>query len=368
MTAFFIFFVSCSPYKNTHLTMEFTAGQIASWIKGEVIGDPETKVLTLSKIEEGKEGSLSFLSNPIYNHYLYTTEASVVIVNNSLVLEKDKEVKAVMIRVEDSYTAFAQLLNAYSEAREMKHTGISPQAFVSESAKLGENVYVGEFAYIGPDAVIGDDCKIYPQAYIGENVKLGTNCRVYPGAKVMFDCVLGDDCTLHAGTVIGADGFGFAPQTGEDYQKIAQIGNVIIEDRVEIGANATIDRATMGSTIIRRGVKIDNLVQIAHNVEVGENTVIAAQTGISGSTKIGKNCMFGGQVGIAGHLEIADGVKLAATSGVASSIKTPNDVQMGAPSFGHKSFLQSYVYFRKLPKLSQKINDLEKELKALKNK
>ena len=346
--------------------MEFTAGQIASWIKGEVIGDPETKVLTLSKIEEGEEGSLSFLSNPIYNHYLYTTEASVVIVNSSLVVEK--EVKATMIKVEDAYAAFALLLNAYSEAREMKRTGISPQAFVHETATLGENIYVGEFAYIGPDTVIGDDCKIFPQAYIGDNVKMGNNCRIYPGAKVMFDCVLGNDCTLHAGSVVGADGFGFAPQSGDDYQKIAQIGNVILEDRVEIGANTTVDRATMGSTIIRRGVKLDNLVQIAHNVEVGENTVVAAQTGVSGSTKIGKNCMFGGQVGIAGHLEIADGVKLAATSGVAASIKKENDVQMGAPSFAHKSFLQSYVYFRKLPKLSQKISDLEKEVKELKNR
>jgi len=344
--------------------MEFTAKQIASWIKGEVIGDPETKVVSLSKIEEGKEGSLSFLSNPIYNHYLYTTEASVVIVNKSLVIEK--EVKTTMIKVDDAYAAFALLLNAYSEAREMKRTGISPQAFIHETAKLGENVYVGEFAYIGPDAVIGDDCKIFPQAYIGDNVKLGNNCRIYPGAKVMFDCELGNDCTLHAGTVIGADGFGFAPQSGEDYQKIAQIGNVILEDRVEIGANTTVDRATMGSTIIRRGVKLDNLVQIAHNVEVGENTVIAAQTGISGSTKIGKNCMFGGQVGIAGHLEIADGVKLAATSGVASSIKTPNDVQMGAPSFAHKAFLQSYVFFRKLPKLADRISKLEKAIKEMK--
>jgi UDP-3-O-[3-hydroxymyristoyl] glucosamine N-acyltransferase len=344
--------------------MEFTAKQIASWIKGEIIGDPETKVLTLSKIEEGVEGSLSFLSNPIYNPYLYTTDASVVIVNNSFVPEK--EVKTTMIKVEDSYAAFAQLLNAYSEAREMKRTGISDAAFIHESATIGENVYVGEFAYIGPDAVIGDDCKIFPQAYIGDNVKLGNECRIYPGVKVLFDCVIGNECTIHSGAVIGADGFGFAPQNGDDYKKIAQIGNVILEDRVEVGANTTIDRATMGSTVIRRGVKLDNLVQIAHNVEVGENTVIAAQTGISGSTKIGKNCMFGGQVGIAGHLEIADGVKLAATSGVASSIKTENDVQMGAPSFPHKSFLQSYVFFRKLPNLAQRISDLEKELKELK--
>ncbi|MCK5857435.1 MAG: UDP-3-O-(3-hydroxymyristoyl)glucosamine N-acyltransferase [Bacteroidales bacterium] len=346
--------------------MEFTAEKIASWINGEIIGDPEAKVLTLSKIEEGKEGSLSFLSNPIYNHYLYSTDASVVIVNDSFVPEK--EVKATMIKVEDSYAAFAQLLNAYSEAREMKRTGISTQAFIHETATIGDNVYIGEFAYIGPDAVIGNDCKIFPQAYIGDNVKLGNDCRIYPGVKILFDCVIGNECTIHAGVVIGADGFGFAPQSGDDYQKIAQIGNVILEDRVEVGANTTIDRATMGSTIIRRGVKLDNLVQIAHNVEVGGNTVIAAQSGIAGSTKIGKNCMFGGQVAIAGHIQIADGVKLAATAGVASSIKKENDVQMGAPSFAHKSFLQSYVFFRKLPKLAQRISDLEKELKILKSK
>ena len=344
--------------------MEFTATQIASWIKGEIIGDPETKVLTLSKIEEGKEGSLSFLSNPIYNNYLYTTEASVVIVNNTFVPEK--EVKATLIKVEDSYAAFAQLLNAYSEAREMKRTGISEAAFVHETAKVGDNVYIGEFAFIGPDAVIGDDCKIFPQAYIGDNVKIGNDCRIHPGVKILFDCILGNECTVHAGVVIGADGFGFAPQSGDDYKKIAQIGNVIIEDRVEIGANTTIDRATMGSTIIRRGVKLDNLVQIAHNVEVGENTVIAAQSGIAGSSKIGKNCMFGGKVAIAGHIEIANGVKLAATAGVASSIKKENDVQMGTPSFAHKSFLQSYVFFRRLPNLAQRIGDLEKEMKDLK--
>jgi UDP-3-O-[3-hydroxymyristoyl] glucosamine N-acyltransferase len=345
--------------------MEFTVKQIASWINGEIVGDPEAKIKTLSKIEEGKPGSLSFLSNPKYNQYLYDTKATAVIVNRSL--KPEKEVKTIMIKVDDSYAAFAQLLNAYSEAREMKRTGISPMAFVHESARLGENIYIGEFAVIGPDVVIGDNCKIFPQVYIGDNVKIGNDCRLYPGVRVLFDCVIGNECTIHSGAVIGADGFGFAPQNNEDYKKIAQIGNVILEDRVEIGANTTVDRATMGSTIIRRGVKLDNLVQIAHNVEVGENTVIAAQTGISGSSKIGKNCMFGGQVGIAGHLEIADGVKLAATSGVASSILKENDVQMGAPSFPHKSFLQSYVFFRKLPSLASRISELEKELKELKN-
>ncbi len=346
--------------------MEFTVKQIASWIKGEVIGDSEAKITSLSKIEEGKPGSLSFLSNPVYNHYIYETEATAVIVNNSFVPEKD--VKPTLIKVEDSYAAFAQLLNAYNEAREMKRTGISSLAFVHETATIGKDVYIGEFAYIGPNAKIGDNSKIFPQTYIGDNVSLGNNCRIYPGVKILFDCVIGNECTIHPGAIIGADGFGFAPQNNSDYKKIAQIGNVVLEDKVEIGANTTIDRATMGSTIIRRGVKLDNLVQIAHNVEVGDNTVIAAQTGISGSTKIGKNCMFGGQVGIAGHLEIADGVKLAATSGVASSITKENDVQMGAPSFAHKSFLQSYVFFRKLPDLARRIGELEKEIKDLKNK
>lgn len=344
--------------------MEFTIEKIASWIDGEVVGNPEIKIKTLSKIEEGREGSLSFLSNPIYNHFIYETEASAVIVNESFVPEK--EIKSTLIKVADSYAAFAQLLNAYSEAREMKRTGISPLAFVHEDAKVGENVYIGEFAYIGPDAVLGENTKIFPQAYIGDNVRIGEDCRIYPGAKILFDCIVGDECTIHAGAVLGADGFGFAPQENDDYTKIAQIGNVILENRVEIGANTTIDRATMGSTIIRRGVKLDNLVQIAHNVEIDENTVIAAQTGISGSTKIGKNCMFGGQVGIAGHLDIANGVKLAATSGVASSIKKENDVQMGAPSFSHKSFLQSYVFFRKLPKIADRLSKLEKEVKDLK--
>lgn len=344
--------------------MEFTVEKIASWIEGEVVGNPEIKIKTLSKIEEGQDGSLSFLSNPIYNHFIYETEASAVIVNESFVPEK--EIKTTLIKVNDSYAAFAQLLNAYSEAREMKRTGVSPLAYVHEDATVGDNVYIGEFAYVGPDAVLGENAKIFPQAYIGDNVKIGEDCRIYPGAKILFDCIIGNECTIHAGAVIGADGFGFAPQKDDDYTKIAQIGNVILEDRVEIGANTTIDRATMGSTIIRRGVKLDNLVQIAHNVEIDENTVIAAQTGISGSTKIGKYCMFGGQVGIAGHLEIADGVKLAATSGVASSIKKKNDVQMGAPSFAHKSFLQSYVFFRKLPNIVERLSKLEKEIKEIK--
>ena len=341
--------------------MDFTAEQIAMWLNGEIIGDPNAIVNTLSKIEEGKNGSLSFLSNPAYNHYIYDTEASVVIVNDNFVPEK--EMKTTMIKVEDAYSSFAMILTKYDEARRSMKQGISPAAHISESATIGKDVYIGEFVFVGMNAVIGDGVKLYPQTYVGDEASIGKDTILLPGSKVLHDCIIGDECTLHEGVIIGSDGFGFAPQQNDDFRKIPQIGNVILENRVDIGANSVVDRATMGSTIIRRGVKLDNLVQIAHNVEVGENTVMAAQGGVSGSTKIGKNCMFGGKIGIAGHLEIADGVKLAATSGVAASIKEPNSVQMGAPSFNHKSFLQSYVYFRRLPKLADRISKLEKAMK-----
>lgn len=344
--------------------MEFTAQQIASFLNGEIIGDPNSVVNKLNKIEEGEKGGLSFLSNPKYNHFIYDTKASVVIVNKNF--EPEKEINATIIKVEDAYCAFATVLQTYEKARQEQKVGISKQAFIDPTAKIGKSVYIGEFVFIGANAVIGDSTKIFPQAYIGDSVKIGNDCYIYPGAKVLHECVIGNQCTLHAGAVIGSDGFGFAPQQDEDFRKVPQIGNVVLEDRVDIGANTTIDRATMGSTIIRRGVKLDNLVQIAHNVEIGENTVMASMCGVSGSSKIGKNCMFGGQVGIAGHINIADGVKLAAMSGVASSINTPNSVEMGAPSFGHKPFLHSYVYFRKLPELAAKIKALEKELSILK--
>jgi UDP-3-O-[3-hydroxymyristoyl] glucosamine N-acyltransferase len=340
--------------------MEFTAEQIASWLNGEVVGDPSSVVNTLNKIEEGQKGGLSFLSNPKYNHYLYETDASVVIVNDSFIPENP--VRATLIKVKDAYSAFATVLQSYEMARKEQKKGVSKLAFIHETATIGTNVYIGEFVFIGAEATIGNGTKIYPQAYIGDKVTIGENTYILPGAKIMHECIIGNECTIHAGAVIGSDGFGFAPQKDDDFRKIPQIGNVILEDRVDIGANTTIDRATMGSTIIRRGVKLDNLVQIAHNVEIGENTVMASMGGISGSTKIGKNCMFGGQIGIAGHLEIADGVKLAAMAGVAASIKEPNTVEMGAPSFGHKPFLQSYVYFRKLPDLAARINKLEKDL------
>ena len=341
--------------------MEFTAEQIALWLNGEVVGDNNAPVNTLSKIEEGKKGSLSFLSNPAYNHYLYETEASVVIVNNSFVPEHD--VKTTMIKVENAYNSFTTILQKYDEARKSLKSGISPTAFINESATIGDDVYIGEFVYVGADVIIGDGVRLYPQSYVGDGSKIGKNTTLLPGSRILHDCIIGDECTFREGSVIGSDGFGFAPQDNDDFRKIPQIGNVIIEDRVDIGVNTVVDRATMGSTIIKRGVKLDNLVQIAHNVEIGENTVMAAQCGISGSTKIGKNCMFGGKVGIAGHLEIADGVKLAATSGVAANIKTPNSVEMGSPSFNHRSFLQSYVQFRKLPKLVDRITKLEKALK-----
>jgi UDP-3-O-[3-hydroxymyristoyl] glucosamine N-acyltransferase len=346
--------------------MEFTAEQIASWLNGEVLGNQNSIVTKLNKIEEGESGGLSFLSNPKYNHYIYETQASVVIVNRSFVPEKP--INATLIKVDDAYGSFATVLQAYDQARKQQKKGISTLAYVHPSVQLPSDIFVGEFVYIGAGVTVGSGTKIYPHAYIGDNAKIGSNTFILPGVKIMHECVIGDECTIHAGAVIGSDGFGFAPQKDDDFRKIPQIGNVVLEDRVDIGANTTIDRATIGSTIIRKGVKLDNLVQIAHNVEIGENTVMASMCGVSGSTKIGKNCMFGGQVGIAGHLEIADGVKLAAMAGVASSIKEPNSVEMGAPSFGHKPFLQSYVYFRKLPDLAAKIKEMEKHIKELNGK
>lgn len=343
--------------------MEFSVKQIAAWLQGSIEGDDSVMVNSLSKIEEGKAGSLSFLANGKYTSYLYTTSASAVIISKDLVLEKS--VDTCLIRVEEPYSAFATLLNAYSESRQKSLLGISALAFIHETSKYGEECYIGEFSYLAKDSLLGNNCKVYPNCYIGSNVKIGNNCILFPGVKIYEDCIIGDNCTLHAGVVIGADGFGFAPQSDNQYKKVAQIGNVIIEDYVEIGANATIDRATMGSTIIHKGVKLDNLIQVAHNVEIGENTVIAAQSGIAGSTKIGKNCMIGGQVAIAGHLTIGDGVKIAGGAGVGASIKA-NEVQMGAPAFAHKSFLQSYVFFRKLPDLAKKIDELEKSLKSMK--
>jgi UDP-3-O-[3-hydroxymyristoyl] glucosamine N-acyltransferase len=342
--------------------MKFTAQQIADTLKGRIEGNPEVTIFKLSKIEEGTEGSLSFLANKLYTPFIYTTEASAVIVNDDFVAEQP--IKTTLIRVNDAYTAFANLLEFYNQVK-MNKTGISQLAFISDSAVYGTNNYIGEFAYIGENVILGNNVKIYPQAYIGDNTKIDDNTTIYQGVKIYSDIEIGKNCMLHAGVVIGADGFGFAPQADNNYQKVAQIGNVIIEDNVEIGANATIDRATLGSTIIRKGSKIDNLNQIGHNVVIGENTVMAALCGIAGSTKIGNNCMIGGQVGIVGHISIADNVKIAAQSGITSSIKKEGEILLGSPAFNANDYKKVYVHFKNLPKLVKRIDELEKKIKEL---
>jgi UDP-3-O-[3-hydroxymyristoyl] glucosamine N-acyltransferase len=345
--------------------MEFTAATIAGFLKGEIEGNPDIKVNTIAKIEEGIEGALSFLANPKYEHYIYETKSSVVLVNRSFV--PSASIGATLIRVENSYEAFASLLRLVDQARPRKK-GIHPAAIIETSAKVGSDVFIGPYAYIGENCVIGDGCSIYPHVYIGDNTRLGNSCTLNPGVKIYHDCLLGEGCIIHAGSVIGSDGFGFAPQSDNEFMKIPQLGNVVLEDHVEIGANVTIDRATMGSTIIRKGVKLDNLIQIGHNVEVGENTVMAAQTGISGSTKIGKNCMFGGQVGLAGHLKIADGTKIGAQGGILGDVKEENTVILGSPAIELKQYLRSTVVFKKLPEMKVKIESLEKEIESLKKK
>jgi UDP-3-O-[3-hydroxymyristoyl] glucosamine N-acyltransferase len=345
--------------------MEFTATTIAGFLKGEIEGNPDIKVNTIAKIEEGHDGALSFLANPKYEHYIYETKSSIVLVNKSFV--PSGSIGATLIRVENSYEAFASLLRLVDQARPRKK-GIHPSAVIETSAKLGSDLFIGPNAYIGENCIIGDGCSIYPHVYVGDNTRLGNNCTLNPGVTVYHDCILGEGCIIHAGSVIGSDGFGFAPQSDNEYMKIPQLGNVICEDYVEIGANVTIDRATIGSTIIRKGVKLDNLIQIAHNVEVGENTVMAAQTGISGSTKIGKNCMFGGQVGLAGHLKIANGTKIGAQGGILGDVKEENTAIIGSPAIEVRQFLRSSVIFRKLPEMKSKIDSLEKEVESLKKK
>ena len=343
--------------------MEFTAAAIAGFLKGEIEGDPGIVVNAIAKIEEGHEGALSFLANPKYEHYIYSTKSSVVLVNKSFV--PTSKVEATLIKVENAYNAFASLLQLVEQSKPRKK-GIHPTAVIEPSAKIGEGAYIGAYAYIGENCILGDNCSVYPHVYIGDNSKVGNGCTLNPGVKIYHECVLGEGVTIHAGTVIGSDGFGFAPQSENEFMKIPQIGNVVIEDHVEIGANVTIDRATMGSTIIRRGVKLDNLIQIAHNVEIGENTVIAAQTGISGSTKVGKNCMFGGQVGLAGHIKIVDGTKIGAQSGIPGDVKKENSILLGYPAIDHRDFLRCSVVFRKLPELRIKVDALEKEIESLK--
>jgi UDP-3-O-[3-hydroxymyristoyl] glucosamine N-acyltransferase len=331
--------------------MEFTAAKLAEVLKGEVDGDSAVKVNKLSKIEEGQTGSLSFLANPKYTDFIYDTKASVVIVNKDF--QPTKPVAATMIRVNNAYESFAALLEMYQSIRNNKK-GIEQPSFISPTTKMAEDCYVAAFSYIGDNVVIGKNVKIYAQVFIGDNCKIGDNTILNAGVKVYNDCVIGNECTLHSGVIIGGDGFGFTPNAANNYKKVPQTGNVVLEDHVEVGSNTTIDRATLGSTIIRKGVKLDNLIQIAHNVEIGENTVIAAQTGIAGSTKIGKNCMIGGQVGIVGHITIADGVKIAAQSGVGHSITIENEIVQGSPAFNIGDYKRSYVIFRKLPELFAK--------------
>ncbi|WP_297451713.1 UDP-3-O-(3-hydroxymyristoyl)glucosamine N-acyltransferase [uncultured Alistipes sp.] len=342
--------------------MEFTAELIAGYLGGEVAGDPKAAVSTFAKIEEAKPGALAFLANPKYEHHLYTTQATIVIVNKSFT--PSAPVAATMIRVEDAYSCFAKLLELYVANKPQKK-GISPLAAIHETAAIGPETYVGEYAVIGEGVRTGKDCKIYPQVYLGDRVVLGDGVTLYPGVKIYEECRIGDRVTIHAGSVIGADGFGFAPDEKGEFHKIPQIGNVCIEDDVEIGANTCIDRATMGSTVIRRGVKLDNLIQVGHNVTIGENTVAASQVGIAGSSKVGAGCMMGGQVGIAGHLSIGDGVKLASKSGISNSVPD-GETYMGSPAMPGIKYHRSYAVFRNLPDLSAQVRRLEKELARLK--
>ena len=337
--------------------MQFTAQQLGSVLNGTIEGDPLVPVSKLAKIEEAKTGSLSFLANPKYEQYLYTTEASIVIVNNDQVLAEP--VKATLIRVENAYSAITVLLEMYNTFK-LNKSGIEQPSFIHPSATIGDDVYVGAFAYIGPNVKIGKNVKIYPQTYIADDVIIGDNVTLFPGVKIYFDCVIGNNVIIHSGAVIGADGFGFAPSADGTYAKISQIGNVLIEDNVEIGSNTTIDRATMGSTIIRKGVKLDNLIQIAHNVEIMSNTVIAAQSGISGSTKIGENCIIGGQVGVVGHISIAKGTQLQAQTGLNRSITEEGKRWGGAPALPYNANLRSHIIYGRLPDLEKRINELEK--------
>ncbi|WP_369049048.1 UDP-3-O-(3-hydroxymyristoyl)glucosamine N-acyltransferase [Tenacibaculum sp. UWU-22] len=342
--------------------MKFTAKQIAEILEGEIEGNPDKEVSKLSKIEEGEEGSLTFLSNPKYQSYLYTTKASITIVDKDFILEK--KVSTTLIKVENAYKSFSKLLEFYNEVKNNK-TGREEPHFISSTAILGANEYIGAFSYIGENVSIGENVKIYPHTYIGNNVIIGNNCTLFSGVKIYSETKIGNDCKLHSGVIIGSDGFGFTPNEKGEYKAVPQIGNVIIEDNVDIGSGTTIDRATLGSTIIRKGVKLDNQIQIAHNVEIGENTVIASQTGVAGSTKIGKNCMIGGQVGIVGHISIGDNVKVQAQSGISKSLKDNETVQ-GSPAFSYPDFNKSYVHFRNLPKTVTTLNKIETKLNTLK--
>ncbi len=342
--------------------MEFTAQQIADFLGGEIQGNPSVKVHTFSKIEEGKAGTLSFLSNPKYNHYIYESKASIILVNTDF--QAEKEVKATIIRVEDAYQALALLMTMVEKANPKK-VGVSTLAFVSPTAIIGENVYIAPFSYIGDKVIIGNNSMLHPHTCIQDGVQLGENVVLFSGVTIYNNCVIGNNCILHSGVVIGSDGFGFAPTEDGSYKKIPQMGIVEIEDNVEIGSNTTIDRATLGSTYIRKGVKLDNLIQIGHNVEIGTNTVIASQSGISGSTKLGKQCIIAGQVGLAGHILIADGTILGAQAGVPNSIKIPDQAFQGTPAIPVSNFRRSTVVYKNLPELQKTIFELQKQIKEL---
>jgi len=344
--------------------MQFTAKEICLLLNGSLEGNADVKVFQLAKIEEAQEGALSFLANPKYESFLYTTNATVVIVNEDFVLEKP--IKATLIRVADAYSSFSVLLEKYNSIKLYKE-GIEQPSFIDPSATIGKNVYIGAFAYIGVKAVIGDNTKIYPHCYIGDAVKIGTDSTLYSGVKIYHDCIIGNKVTIHGSAVIGSDGFGFAPQANGSYTKVSQIGNVIIEDDVEVGANTCIDRATMGSTIIRKGVKLDNLIQIAHNAEIGNNTVIASQTGVSGSSKIGESCIVGGQVGIVGHITLAKGTQIQAKSGINKSIEQEGKKWGGAPATTYQNYMRSQVVIQRLPEMERKIEELQKALAELKS-
>jgi len=336
--------------------MVFTAGQIAGILEGELKGNPEIPVHKLSKIEEGEEGSLTFLANPKYTSHIYSTKASITIVNRGFIPEQ--EISTTLIKVDDAYESFSRILEYYNQVKNNK-TGIEQPIFKSDSASYGANFYLGAFSYLGNNVTIGDNVKIYPNVYVGDNVSIGDNVTIFAGAKIYSESIIGKNCVIHSSAVIGADGFGFSPNKEGKFTKIPQTGNVILEDNVDVGAGTTIDRATLGSTILRNGVKLDNQIQIAHNVEIGAHTVIAAQTGIAGSTKIGEKCMIGGQVGIVGHITIGDNVKIQAQSGIGRNVKS-NEVLQGSPALNYGDYNKSYVYFKNLPKILNRIDELEK--------
>ncbi len=338
--------------------MKFTASQIAGILEGDVVGNPDVEVSKLAKIEEGIEGSLTFLANPKYKSFIYTTKASITIVGKDF--EAENDITTTLIKVDDAYKSFSKLLEYYNQVK-MNKVGVEQPSFISDTSTHGEQLYLGAFSYIGDNVVIGDNVKIYPNSYIGDNTVIGNDVVIFAGAKIYSESIIGNNCVINSGAIIGADGFGFAPNEKGEYQKVPQTGNVIIEDYVDIGAGTTIDRATLGSTVIRRGVKLDNQIQIAHNVEIGKNTVIAAQTGIAGSTRIGENCQIGGQVGIVGHIEIGNNVKIQAQSGIGRNVKD-NEVLQGSPALAYGDYNKSYVHFKNLPKIIKNISDIEQKL------